>query len=205
MSNVRTITIWPSLLICMENPTTDQTARPLAEWTRLLAHGDDEAWRWFHANYYVTLLRYAAHRAGDANAASDIVQQAYLRIARHVKPFSTEKDFSNWLFCIVRCAALDHTRQRARRSLLFEKYAHWRAAQVDSDHDWHFSANHSADLTREALSKLPAEDAELLQRKYCEGCTTEELASELGSTSKSIEHRLARLRGLLKEIILRIQ
>jgi RNA polymerase sigma factor (sigma-70 family) len=201
-----TIRVWPFPLITMESATIEQTdGRPLADWTRLLADGDDEAWQWFHAGYYVTLLRYAAQRSGDASAASEVVQQAYLRIARHAKPFSTEKDFSNWLFCLVRCAALDHTRQRSRRSLLSEKYAHWRAAQADSDHDWHLSANHRADLTKEALSKMPADDSELLRRKYCEGSTTDELAAELGTTTKTLEHRLARLRGRLKEIILRIQ
>ena len=190
----------------MESATPEKAStRPLADWTRLLADGDDSAWQWFHERYYVTLLRYAAQRSGDASSASEIVQQAYLRIARHAKPFSTEKDFSNWLFCVVRCAALDHTRYRARRSLLSEKYAHWRASQADSDHDWHFSANHRADLTQEALSKLSADDSELLRRKYCEGSTTDELAEELGTTAKTIEHRLARLRGLLREIIIRIQ
>lgn len=48
-------------------------------------------------------------------------------------------------------------------------------------------------------------DAELLRRKYCEGITTEELAVELGTTSKTIERRLARLRGQLREILVRIQ
>jgi RNA polymerase sigma-70 factor, ECF subfamily len=206
VTNDHTIRFRAFPLIAMESATTEQAdGRPLADWTRLLADGDDEAWRWFHAGYYVTLLRYAAQRSGDASSASEVVQQAYLRIARHAKPFSTEKDFSNWLFCIVRCAALDHARHRARRSLLSEKYAHWRAALADSDPGWHFSANHGADLTREALSRLPADDSELLRRKYCEGSTTDELAAELGTTSKAIEHRLARLRGLLKEIILRVQ
>lgn len=189
----------------MENPTTDQTERPLADWTRLLAAGDEVAWRWFHANYYFTLLRYAAHRAGDVNAAGDIVQQAYLRIARHAKPFAQEKDFTSWLFCLVRCAAVDHTRQTVRRSLVVEKFAHWRAAQSAPEAEWHDSANHTAALTQEALEKLPADDAALLHRKYCDGSTTDELATELGTTSKAIEHRLARLRSLLRDIILRIQ
>lgn len=190
----------------MESATTEQIdGRPLADWTRLLADGDDEAWRWFHSGYYVTLLRYAAQRSGDASAASEIVQQAYLRIARHAKPFSMEKDFSNWLFCVVRCAALDHTRHRSRRSLLSEKYEHWRTSQADSDQDWYSSTLQRADLTREALAKLPADDSELLRRKYYEGSTTDELAQELGTTPKTIEHRLARLRGILKDIIMRLQ
>ena len=206
MSNESTITDWPFLLIPMESATTEQNAgRSLADWTRLLADGDDEAWRWFHASYYIVLLRYAAQRSGDASSASEIVQQAYLRIARHVKSFSKEKDFSNWLFCLVRCATLDHVRQLSRRNLLAEKYAHWRASRTDSDHDWLDSNNHAAALTQEALSKLPAEDSALLRRKYCDGTPTDELAIELGTTSKTIEHRLARLRGTLREIILRMQ
>ncbi len=206
VSNDRTATAWPTLLIGMESGTTDRPAgRALAEWTRLLADGDDEAWRWFHARYYVTLLRFAAHRSGDASAASEIVQHAYLRIARHARPFAEERDFSGWLSCVVRCAAVDHTRHVARRSLLAEKFAHWRAAQSGPDAVWQASTNHTAELTEEALAKLPAEDAALLRRKYCEGSTTDELASELGTTSKGIEHRLARLRGHLREIILRIR
>ena len=63
----------------------------------------------------------------------------------------------------------------------------------------------STSLAHEALAKMPTADAELLRRKYFEGSTTEELAEELGTTPKTIEHRVARLRDLLKEIILRIQ
>lgn len=202
----QTIPIWTSLLTVIESATPARAdARSLAESTRLLADGDDEAWRWFHARYYVALLRYAAQRSGDASAASEIVQQAYLRIARHAKPFAEEADFSNWLRCIVRCAATDHTRHRVRRSLLSEKFAHWRAAHADTDFEQHFSTNDNAALANDALAKLPAADAELLRRKYCEGISTNELAGELATTSKAIEHRLARLRGALREIILRIQ
>lgn len=206
MTNDPTTTAWPFPLIAVERATTEQAGvRTLADWTRMLAEGDDEAWRWFHAGYYIPLLRYAAQRSGDVSAAGEIVQQAYLRIARHAKPFATEKDFSNWLFCVVRCAALDHTRHRTRRSLLAERYAHWRASQAISEDEWHSSASQTAALAHEALARLPAADSELLRRKYCEGITTDELADELGTTSKVVEHRLARLRGLLREIILRIQ
>ena len=206
MRNDLTFTAWPPLLIGMESGRTEQPAeRAFSDWTRLLADGDEEAWRWFHARYYLALLRYAAHRSGDASAASEIVQHAYLRIARHAKPFAAERDFSGWLCCVVRCAAMDHVRHIARRSLLAEKFAHWRAAQSGPDAAWQASTNHTAELTDEALAKLPAEDAALLHRKYCDGSTTDELATELGTTAKTIEHRLARLRERLREIILRIR
>ncbi|RBP45419.1 RNA polymerase sigma factor (sigma-70 family) [Roseimicrobium gellanilyticum] len=190
----------------MDTESPERSAeRTLAQWTSLLAEGDDEAWRWFHARYYLTLLRYAVHRSGDAAAASEIVQQAYLRIARHAKPFTSDEAFSNWLSCLVRCAAVDHTRHKARRHLLAERFAHWRASQDGPDTAWHASMNGEAALAEEALAQLPAEDAELLRKKYCHGSTTEELASELGATPKAIERRLARLRARLMDIILRIR
>lgn len=190
----------------MDSTPTDQpSGHALEGWTRLLAEGEETAWRWFHERYYLPLLRYAAHRCGDASSSSEVVQQAYLRIARHAKPFATESDFWGWLCCLVRCAALDHTRHITRRSALMEKFAHWRASHSDDEAAWHPSNNHTLALADEALAKLPAEDAALLRRKYCDGNTTDELAATLGITSKAVEHRLARLRGQLREIILRIQ
>ncbi len=187
------------------SPPDQPSGHALEGWTRLLAEGDEEAWRWFHARYYLPLLRYAAHRSSDAAAASEIVQHAYLRIARHAKPFTAEQDFWGWLCCIVRCAALDHARHISRRSALMEKFAHWRAAHSADEAAAHPSDNHALSLADEALAKLPAEDAGLLRRKYCDGRTTDELAAALGLTAKSVEHRLARLREQVREIILRIQ
>jgi RNA polymerase sigma factor (sigma-70 family) len=190
----------------MDSPINDQpSGQTLEGWTRLLSEGDEAAWRWFHGCYYLPLLRYAAHRSGEPSAASEIVQHAYLRIARHAKPFTEEPNFWGWLCCIVRCAALDHTRNITRRGTLMEKFAHWRASHSDDEAEWHPSNNHSLALADEALANLPAEDAALLRRKYCDGSTTDELAAELGATSKAVEHRLARLRAQLREIILRIQ
>lgn len=186
-------------------PHEQPSSLPLEGWTRLLTEGDESAWRWFHESYYLSLLRYAAHRSGNASAASEIVQHAYLRIARHAKPFTEESDFWKWLCCIVSCASMDHVRQITRRSALMEKFAHWRAMQSQAEAEWQPSNNHTLSLTEEALAKLPTEDAALLREKYCNGNTTDELAIALGITSKAVEHRLARLREQLREIILRIQ
>lgn len=187
------------------SPIEQPSSHSLEGWTRLLAKGDEAAWRWFHDCYYLPLLRYAAHRCGDATAASEIVQDTYLRIARHVKPFTRESDFWGWLCCIVRCVAIDHSRHVKRRTLLMEKYAHWRASQPDDEAQWHPSKKHALAIIDEALAKLPDDDAALLRRKYCEGITTDELAKSLGTTSKAAEHRLACLRKQLREIVLRLQ
>ena len=199
----------------MDNETVDPNAPSapnalnagpsLADWTRQLAAGDDAAWDWFHGRYYLPLLRYAAARSGNASAASEVVQLAYLRIARHARPFDDEDGFWGWLCCLVRCAAVDHGRNVTRRAVLLEKFAHWRAASSGEEDSWQPFATDGPALAEEALAKLPEEDAALLRRKYYEGCSTNDLAAALGTTPKAIENRLARLRERLREIILRIR
>lgn len=206
MSRGHTSTVSPPLAECMNSTPREQpSSHALEGWTRLIAEGDDAAWRWFHDRYYFSLLRYASHRCGDASDASEIVQDTYLRVARHAKSFTSEADFWNWLCCIVRCVAIDSNRNIKRRSLLMEKYAHWRASQSGDEARWHPSKQDNLALIDEALARLPDDDAALLRCKYCDGLTTDELASSLGTTSKTIEHRLARLRKKLREIILLIQ
>ena len=193
----------------MDTATAEHTGRgagpSLAEWTRRLAGGDDAAWDWFHGRFYLQLLRYAGFRSGNASAASEVVQLAYLRIARHARPFDDEAVFWGWLCCLVRCAAVDHGRNVTRRAILLEKFAHWRAAQSGAEDCLHPFATGGPALAEEALSKLPEDDAALLRRKYYDGCSTAELAAATGTTPKAIENRLARLRERLREIILLIR
>ena len=192
--------------MAMDNSVQDGRGGPaLADWTRRLAQGDEEAWRWFHQRYYLPLLRYAAQRTGNPSNASEIVQQGYLRVARHIRPFAAEGDFWNWLCCVVRCAAVDHGRNASRRMVLLEKWAHWRAAQASEEAQWPASAPPTSALVEEALGKLPRDEAALLRRKYCDGWSTQELAADLDATPKAIENRLARLRERLREIILNLQ
>lgn len=219
--NVESDTIpaaWPHPFTPMDSVTVDPNAPSspdapkvlnagpsLADWTRQLAGGDDAAWDWFHGRYYLPLLRYAASRTGNASAASEVVQLAYLRIARHVRPFEDEAGFWGWLCCLVRCAAVDHGRNVSRRAVLLEKFAHWRAASSGEEDRPHLSSDDGSALAEEALAKLEEDDAALLRRKYYEGCSTNDLAAALGTTPKAIENRLARLRERLREIIIRIR
>ena len=193
-----------SLRLVASDIASKQSERSLFDLTDHMRAGSDEAWSEFHRCYYVALLRYAASRVACLDDAVEIVQQAYLRIARHIKPFTDEADFWRWLACVVRCTALDHQRGVVRRAILLEKFALWREVRQSSVAG--LSGVQAADsLAHDALMKLPAEDAQLLRLKYYEGWSVDQLATNASTTPKAIENRLARLRQRLREIILRIQ
>jgi RNA polymerase sigma-70 factor, ECF subfamily len=169
--------------------------------TRQMQEGLDEGWREFHRCYYLALLRYAASRLNSADDAADVVQQAYLRIGRHIRQFDDEDGLWRWLACVVRCAASDHHRGVRRRATLLEKFAHWREAQGEaaSTRD---EFNAVVAPAAEALEQLSTADAELLRLKYYEGWTVDEIALQTDSTAKAVEGRLSRARRRLREIIL---
>src|SRR5690348_13772255 len=92
----------PLRLVASED-TSKRSEYPLLSLTREMRDGDDRAWNEFHQRYYIGLLRYAASRTSQPDDVAEIVQLAYLRIARHIKPFKDETDLWRWLLCVVRC------------------------------------------------------------------------------------------------------
>jgi RNA polymerase sigma factor (sigma-70 family) len=192
-----------SLRLVADDTTSNRSDLLLPDLTRRMRLGDDEAWNEFHRHYYFALLRYAVSRAACPDDATEIVQQTYLRVARHIRPFTDEEHFWRWLMCVIRCVAVDHQRKVVRRALLMEKFAHWREVQRTTDRLPDVSK--ATSLANEALLELSVEDAQLLRLKYYEGWSVEQLALEARTTPKTIENRLARLRQRLRAIILRIQ
>ncbi len=191
----------PLRLVANED-TSDRSEYPLLSLTREMRDGNDRAWNEFHQRYYIGLLRFAASRISQSDDAAEIVQQAYLRIARHIKPFSHEADLWRWLLCIVRCVAMDHQRGIKRRSTFLEKLAHWHGVQGNHSELPDATTN---SLARDALAKLSEDEAQLIRLKYYEGWSIEQLAADTNTTPKAVESRLARLRHRLREIISRIQ
>jgi RNA polymerase sigma-70 factor (ECF subfamily) len=191
-----------SLVFPVDNPA--EPDKFLADLTRAMANGDDDAWRNFHARYYLPLLRYASSLGTVQADASEILQHAYLRIARHIKIFPNENDFWRWLICILRCAAADYRRGKARRAILLEKFSHWQESQHIQPSDA-CAINSVNSLVQDALAKLPSEDARLLRQKYYEDMSVEQLAACENTTAKAMENRLSRLRQKLRDKILQIR
>ncbi len=187
-----------------DQPARNETGMAVSLLTRQMHDGSDEAWRAFHGQFYLGLLRLAARRLPAADDAFDVMQQVYLRLARHIKVFNDETEFRRWLACVVRCAVVDHQRGIRRRAFLLERFAHWQEVQR------HRAAPltdipAAGSATADALAQLSADEADLLKLKYYEGWSVEQIAAQTGATPKAVENRLARARQRLREVILRMQ
>lgn len=184
------------------NPPDVQSApapSPLRELTTALARGGDAAWAEFHRDYGPALFRQLlAATRGDHAIASEALQQAYLRIARHARPCDSAPMFSAWLRIVATSALRDcWRRRRTFWQLLQHPFAAPEPSPSDDSADTHLTA--ALDL---ALAQLAPAERSLLEQKYFSGLDVRTLAERLAISPKAVESRLTRARAELRRLLL---
>lgn len=176
----------------------EQAAPPSPELLRLttgLARGDDVAWSQFHREYGPAIFRQLLGATrGDHDLASEALQQAYLRVARHARPCDSDAMFWGWLRLVARTALSDCRRRRHSFWGLLRRRAGEPEEETDSNHD----EQRLQTTIDAALAQLDAADQALLTAKYFRNESVREIAARLGVSQKAIESRLTRARAQLR-------
>jgi RNA polymerase sigma-70 factor (ECF subfamily) len=140
------------------------------------------------------LLRFAFWLSRDRSVAEDVVQETMLRAWKARDALADEAAAKPWLLTIIR-------REYART---FERK---RFVTVDVDElvareEPLLAADDAQDLAelRRAVFKLPGEYREPLVLQVLMGCSTAEIASELGLSNAAVLTRLFRARQKLRTL-----
>jgi RNA polymerase sigma-70 factor (ECF subfamily) len=142
------------------------------------------------------LYRFAFWLARDPGVAEDVVQETLLRAWRSLESLSDDGAVKPWLLTIAR---REHARLHERKRLetvdvdLLSRAEHPALGRPDDQE--------SADL-REAILGLPDEYREPLVLQVLMGCTTEEIAEQLGLSNGAVLTRLCRARQRLRTVVL---
>ena len=170
--------------------------------TRQLAAGDERAFGEFHERYFGRLYQFLLVVVrGQEQQAKDALQETMLRVARYARPFESQEVFWCWLKVLARSAARDAGRKQQRYGRLLERFALRVRLHYSQPSDREESLLLAA--LEESLAELPQGDCDLLKARYVIGNTIKELCLETGTTEKSMESRLGRLRKDLHQRVLR--
>jgi RNA polymerase sigma-70 factor, ECF subfamily len=165
----------------------------VAELTRRLKGGENEAYQEFFSQYARRLLVYhLVLTNGDENLAKELLQETMIRVAKYIRVFTKEEAFWSWLSTVARSCWIDEHRKRKRYWSFLELFRQKSSASSDSIEEARETA--CSDL----LATLASDERELLRRKYVEGRSVKELACAAGKTEKAIESSLSRAREKLK-------
>jgi RNA polymerase sigma-70 factor (ECF subfamily) len=154
----------------------------------------------FEAVYRRTVDRVYAlclRMSGDADRATELVQDVYVRAWQRLRSFRGESLFTTWLHRVAVNAVLQDRRSRARRSSRevtapeLERFG--RAARVAMP-------GTRVDLER-AIAALPDKARRVLVLRDIEGYKYEEIAHMTGVSLGTVKAQIHRARGLVKEAL----
>ncbi len=169
--------------------------------------GEQRAFDEFFRSNVPRLVAFTTRHSGlDTASVEDIVQNTLVKAMRSLGTYRGEASLFTWLTQICLYELVDNTRKTARRPThvsLHDLEDVWRmVAQLRVPAHLEPAAEVDAELQREAvlstLHSLPRRYAEVLEAKYGEGLSVEEIALESGTTLVAVQSLLARAREAFK-------
>jgi RNA polymerase sigma-70 factor (ECF subfamily) len=176
---------------------------------RQLLAGDGPAFRRFFDDHYSRLYRFALPRvSNNVDAAEEIVQLTLSKALRKLHTYRGESQLFTWLCAVCRTEVLDWLRKRSRdeaRILLTEDHPEVQAAvdsapALDDDPERQLQRADAVRLIQVALDRLPPRYGDVLEWKYIEGFSAQEIAARLGVGIEAVNSLLARAKRAFKDV-----
>ncbi len=148
------------------------------------------------AGYYDDVRIVLARRV-PPDAADDVAQEVFLRLARRLrsgKPFSAP--FGSVVWSTVRFAVADYRTEAASRPLADSPGLEWLASPDDP------IADAATNLHLEQhIAALPPADARVVRLKWIEGCEIVDIARMVGCSRNAVDQALHRGRVALRKAL----
>lgn len=177
---------------------TDVTEASDAELLAAHIAGDPFAFETIVRRHRDRLWAVALRTTGDAEEASDALQDALISAYRRAGQFRGEAAVTTWLHRIVVNASLDRMRRRAARPAgTLPDDDESLPGRVVADPNDHLARRETQLVVAQALAELPDEQRSAVVLVDVEGWSVEEAASILGCPAGTVKSRCFRGRAKL--------
>ena len=173
--------------------------------------GEERAFHFFFESYFPRVYRFALPRlGGDVESAKEVVQQALTKAVRNLGGFRGESALFSWLCQITRRQIVDYLRAHKRHSeriVLIDDSPEIRAAleaieaPAEQDPAHAYGSAETRRLVLSVLDRLPPRYGDVLEWKYVEGRSVEEIGELLGIGHTAAQSLLARARTAFREAL----
>lgn len=172
--------------------------------------GDDRAFQVLMDRYAERLTYFVQRTIGDRTRAEDLVQEAFLRVYRHLHRYDPSRKFSTWLYTIAGNLAKNELRDRSRNpTVLFQVLrkddeTDARPLQWEDERYLPDEMARRRDLEKiveETVEELPPHHRQVFRLRELEGRTYDEIAETTGVKLGTVKSRLARARDRFAQLI----
>lgn len=162
-------------------------------------------------SYQGTAYNVAYRVMGNAEAAGDACQDAFLKAYKSIKQFRGGS-FKSWLMRIVTNVCYDQLRYSRRRPATSledmvedaDDYSHVLASDAEQPEDF-VLRDELGDVIQMGINQLPADQAIVLVLSDVQGFSYHEIAEIIDQPLGTVKSRLSRARGRLRDFLLKRQ
>lgn len=167
--------------------------------------GDAAAFAGLIARHERACLAIAYAKLRHADAAGDVVQEAFLKAWQNIKSLGSAASFGPWLGQIVRNLATDVQRSRMRQAEMGIVAATELTAEAPagegSDPLAIVARKELAGVVDAALARLDETTREIVTLRYFDGLASREIGALVGMSPAAVDMRLSRARAELREML----
>lgn len=168
-----------------------------------LRNGEAPAGEKLVARYYQPLMRYLQRLTGQEHLAEELHQQTWLSVLEHIDKFDPTTGsggFKAWLFRIATNKANDLWRSRGREKVAKDGLRLVTDEAADAS-DVRLEGTEQAEKLRDAITKLPENQRQVLMLRYYSGLKFIEIADMLGCPLNTALGRMHKAMVKLKELM----
>lgn len=154
--------------------------------TRALA-GSNSAWTKLVKRYEKRVYNYALRMVGHPDDAFDLMQEVFVGVHRNLGGFRGDGAFPAWLFRIASFRCTDYLRRRRFHDEYDE--ARGEPSSEPGPEQQAFST-HANEKISAALAELPDEQRQVVELKFFQHFTFEDIAGQLGISPNTAKTRL---------------
>jgi len=165
--------------------------------------GDSRAFDQLFGRYAARLVNFVNRIIGDRDRAEDLVQEAFLRVHRHLPRFDRSKQFSTWIYTIASNLAKNEIRNRRRSSLLLLQPGEnggedggilLQFEDSRTRPDEMYRQRYLSEVVNRCVALLSEQHREVFVMRELEGRSYEEIARLTGANLGTVKSRLNRAR-----------
>lgn len=172
--------------------------------------GDQGAFDTLFSRYSQRLLNFINRLIGDRDRAEDLVQEAFIRVHRHLPRFDQSRHFSTWIYTIASNLAKNELRNRSRNpvvptaGLADVDGESWPPVEFEDSRsrpDVMYRRRYLVEVVQQGVDRLSDRHREVFVMRELEGRSYEEIAGITGTQLGTVKSRLNRARRSFAAVV----
>ena len=149
--------------------------------------GSNSAWTSLVKRYEQRIYNYALRMVGHPDDAFDLMQEVFVGVHKNLATYRGDGAFPAWLFRIANFRCTDYLRRRR----FFDEYDESAdPAPAEASPELAAMSTHANQQISEALARLPVDQRQVVELKFFQQFTFEDIGEQLGISPNTAKTRL---------------